>query len=629
MKKDKDMNENKKMKKNKLIIFLTGIFLTIFLFVTLGSAKAEPIEKNETVYVILNHDGSVKDERVVNWIYGAGGGKTWTDYGSYSEILNMTSDLKPVTETDSVIWPATALEAGNFYYQGITDKELPVEISIKYYLDGREVSGDSLAGKSGKLKIIFKVENKLKGKESVVYTDYYGSLQNNYKEYYTPFLVQISVKANLNLFTEIKAPDAKKVVTGEEMNISFGSYPFPDEEFIIEMKGENIELDPINITIIPSEIIFPDTSDTEEGLTDMADGVSDMEDGTNDILEGLDKMISKSGDLQKGSSDLADAIAEINHGVYSLNSNSQDISDGFIQLLSGTKKFQDGSAVLVIGMTDIREGSGAIEQALNDSASGLSVISSNTAGLSSGMSDILTNHDNLVNIAQALVNSDPSNETYQQLLALASGEQMALSGITSGLQGINYGISELSGGLNILSREYSAFNEGINKLAGGANELPAGLKQLYDGQKQLYDGWDQYSDAISKLYDGTRELCDETRDFPENINKFVNGIKDIRKGLNKLNKDGILELKEGIIENINTLKEGLALKDKINESAVKYNSFMDNNRNVKSSVQFLMKTEEIKIREPEPKIEENIAENNPGQSSSLWQKIISFFKKGN
>ena len=60
MKKDKDMNENKKMKKNKLIIFLTGIFLTIFLFVTLGSAKAEPIEKNETVYVILNHDGSVK-----------------------------------------------------------------------------------------------------------------------------------------------------------------------------------------------------------------------------------------------------------------------------------------------------------------------------------------------------------------------------------------------------------------------------------------------------------------------------------------------------------------------------------------------------------------------------------------
>lgn len=623
--KNKTVKGVKIMKKNKLFIFISIIFLTIFLFVTLGFTKAEVTKKNETVYVILNHNGSLKDARVVNWIYGAGEGRTLVDYGIYSEILNMTSDDKPTIERDRIIWPMTVLEAGNFYYQGITDKELPVEIDIKYYLDDKEIKGDNLAGKSGKLKVVFIVKNKLTGKEPIGYTDYYGLLQNSYEEYYTPFLVQISIKANLNLFSQIEAPDAIKVVTGEEMNISFGFYPFPDEEFTLEMKGENIELDPINITVIPSKIIFPDSSDTEEGLTNMADGVSDMEDGVNDILEGLDEMISKTDDLQNGSGDLTSAIAEINHGVYTLNNNSQDINKGFSELLYGTKKFQEESTGMIEGIYNIVEGSEVIGQALNESASGLSIISSNTGELSNGLNDILTNHNNLVSIAQELVNSDSSNDTYQQLLALTLGEQMALSGISSGLQGLHSGISELSGGLNALSQQYSSFDKGIVQLAGGANKLPDGLKQLYDGQKQLSGGFKQYSEAITELYDGTQQLYDETKNFPDNIDKLIDGIKDIREGLDKLNTNGIFELKKGIIDNIDTLKEGLALKDKINESADGYNSFMDNNRNINSSVQFIMKTEEIKIKESDYITEENAANDN--QAKSLWQRIITFFKK--
>jgi len=67
------------------------------------------------------------------------------------------------------------------------------------------------------------------------------------------------------------------VVVGEEMNISFGSYPYPEEEFIVEMDGKNIELAPISITVVPKEIPFPDMGDAKENLADMVDGVGKIQ----------------------------------------------------------------------------------------------------------------------------------------------------------------------------------------------------------------------------------------------------------------------------------------------------------------------------------------------------------------
>ena len=77
-------------------------------------------------------------------------------------------------------------------------------------------------------------------------------------------LVQVSVKADLDIYKDIVAEDGSKAVIGKEMNIGFGGYPFPDNEYIIEMKGENIELAPISIIAIPQKLPFPDTEEVEE-----------------------------------------------------------------------------------------------------------------------------------------------------------------------------------------------------------------------------------------------------------------------------------------------------------------------------------------------------------------------------
>ena len=552
---------------NKFFKIMIIILILVILPGTLGFVPEKGVEKNETVYVVLNYDGSIEDERVVNWVHGTSKEDYWTDYGDYLTISNMLSEEMPKIEGNKIIWPMSSLQKGDLYYQGTTDKELPVDISITYFLDGKEINGEEIAGKSGNLKIIFTVENKLLWDEPIKYIDYEDNPEEYYQEYYTPLLVQISLKADLNIFSDIVAEDGTKVVIGEEMNISFGSYPYPEDEFMLEMKGEKIELNPISVTIIPKEIPFPDLGDSEEGLIEMIDGLNEMENGVSEIVEGLDEMIREADSFESGSMDLVDAISEINHGANSLKNNSSEIDKGFSGLLSGIKELQKESVGLAGGLAEINQ----------------------------GLASILTNHTDLVAIAQGLVSSDPSNPTYQQLLAIAQGEQVALTSIGSGL----------------------------NQLTEGISLLPDGINQLYDGQKKLSDGWDDYSNGLSELYDGTQQLYDETKNFPNDIDKLVEGVTEIKNGISELADDGIVEIKNGITESINDLRKAKALENKTNNLAESYSSFMNNELNKNSSVQFILQTHEIKIEE----IEFENTEENIDSELSLWQEIISFFKR--
>ena len=85
------------------------------------------------------------------------------------------------------------------------------------------------------------------------------------------------------------------------------------------------------------------------------------------------------------------------------------------------------------------------------SRSGASALSTNLAALNVAIGDLKNAHSNLLDIAQLLVASDPTNTTYQQLLAIANGEMDAMNSIQSGMQGISSGMNALSAGLNSLA----------------------------------------------------------------------------------------------------------------------------------------------------------------------------------
>lgn len=121
------------------------VFLSAVLPAIAAQNTGETSEKEEVIYINLDNKGDVKDVYAVN-IFGTG---SVTDYGDYSSVkmLNTTEDIK--LDGDKVTFNTAAKKA---YYQGtMKNTQIPWNISLKYFLDGKEYAADELAGKSGKL----------------------------------------------------------------------------------------------------------------------------------------------------------------------------------------------------------------------------------------------------------------------------------------------------------------------------------------------------------------------------------------------------------------------------------------------------------------------------------------------
>lgn len=258
----------------------------------LGGKEGETLAyKNETVYVLLDPEGRVVDQRIVNRIYkceNQEAGKV-KDYGEYVSINNMTSEAAPTVQDDTLLWDSALLQQGDIYYEGITGKELPVDFQIDYYLDGVKKEPSALSGKNGRLRIVISMKNNLEIGDAVTYRNYYGQISRKEDVNYVPLLVQGTYSADLNRFSEIEATDGAAIITGQSANVSFMAFPYPDAEIVLSMQGEDIELSQIMLVIMPQLPPIPDI-DMEDDLNKMLEGITAIEKGLTAIYEGADEL---------------------------------------------------------------------------------------------------------------------------------------------------------------------------------------------------------------------------------------------------------------------------------------------------------------------------------------------------
>ena len=118
---------------------------------------ADSQEKEETVYVKADAEGNTQTVIVSDWLKNKKKSAEIKDATDLNDIENVKGD-----ETfqkggkHSITWDANG---NDIYYQGKTDKELPVSMQVTYYLDGKEISPKDLVGKSGKVRVRYEFTN--------------------------------------------------------------------------------------------------------------------------------------------------------------------------------------------------------------------------------------------------------------------------------------------------------------------------------------------------------------------------------------------------------------------------------------------------------------------------------------
>lgn len=575
--------------------------------------------KDETVYVLANADGSVKKIIVSDWIKN-NGGKTVSDKTELSDIKNVKGDESYVMDTDNMReWNA---DGKDIYYQGTISKALPVDLKVSYELDGKPVSAESLAGKSGKVTIRFDYTN----------NQYKNvSIDGKNTKIYVPFVMLTGLLLDNDIFTNVEISNGKIINDGdriiavgfalpgmkENLNLSRDKVDIPD---FVEITADVKNFALGNTLTVAANSIISDldvskldsADDLQASLTELSSAMSKLLDGSSELYGGLSELLLKSNELvsgvdklANGASALSDGASALSAGLSELVSNNDTLNAGakqvFDTLLSTvSQKLKDnGITVDTLTVENYKTVLGGLlenptdsqkaeliniaDAALNAKLSAIGV-QQNYYGavkvlLATKLSSGETQESAMAEIAAMLQNiSDPQNKA-------AIGEAAAYAKIEDGKQIINACCLNLANQtLEPTVKEAVAQLDGYNEFYKGVLAYTAGAKQAYDGSTELKNGAKELSDGANALKSGSSQLV-------SGVQQLTDGSKRLADGLKEFNEKGISKLTSLAGDDLGSLVTRIKATVEVSRD---YKSFAGIADGTDGDVKFIYRTDEIK-----------------------------------
>ena len=612
-------------------------------------------QKEEVIYVSTDASGAVKDLTAVNIFDESdfNDASKIIDYGDYSTVKILTGDATIDQSGKKIIIKFTGAgdsENAKIYYQGTMKKtEIPWNISIRYYLDGKEISAEDLAGKSGKLKIHFCVTEN---------SEYSKSGANGYFDNYA---LQTSFTLDTEKCSNIKAADATIANVGQDKQLSYIILPDKGIDTYITANVTDFEMDAVSINGVKLNMnIDVDYSELDEKIDDAEEAIEKLDDGTGDALDA-------SEEIYDAASELADKSIELYDGVTKLDEGSGDLDAGLGEITSKSAELTDGAYKAFEGICSSAET--MVNEKLEDY--GMSSIKLTPTNYATVLDDLLDDLDSdaiyrrAYNTAYAQV-AQKVEANASELYAAAVKQQMAAAGAGAAAGSGSSGSAATGGGDNTgtdsgaaaqqptqdqliaaavakLTDEQKAqiksaaiqqamssseVTSQINAALVSAREACTQIEELkdqLDDYQELYNGIVDYTSAVQEAKDGSAELDenmatllenveklkDSTAEFRDKILEFVDGMKDLKDGTEKF-FDKISEMKDKLHDKIDEMIDKIKGKDYLE-------SFASSKNGSVKSVQFVIKTDPISVDEPE---ETTTTET---EELSFWQKLLDLF----
>lgn len=357
---------------------------------------AETGGKEEVVYVMLDASGAVTGVYVVNSFAGG----DIVDYGNYTDVRNLTTEDAVTLDGDKV---TLHTDADKVYYQGdLAEAELPWNISLRYYMEGKEYPAEEIAGMSGSLEIRISITENTKCSES----------------FWDGYALQASLTLDADKCKNIEAEDATIANVGSDKQLSYIILPGEGAELSITADVTDFEMDAVSINGVKLNLdldmdesaltdkvkeIQDAIAELNDGALELADGAgtlsagaADVEEGSKSLLDGAIELKDGAGSVDQGAASLKDGVAKVQSALDALNSQSQTLTGGSAEVLSALKTIQNslqGVSVnaeqlsqLAASSTQIKAGIDALTAGLD--TMGVSIDNYYSALAASGISDV-------------------------------------------------------------------------------------------------------------------------------------------------------------------------------------------------------------------------------------------------
>lgn len=629
-------------------------FASAALALTLAAGCAMPafaagkssFSKSETVYAVMNGDGSIKSTTVSEHLYSASGLANVTDKTTLTDIQNTESDAEFTQNGEELVWNTNDTDV---YYKGNTDKALPIDVKVTYALDGQEAALEDIIGKSGHLTVTVNLKNNetgtvnVNGKDRTIVTPLItavgvilgGDASNMTAEH---GMIESAAKSSVAAFVTL--PGVKDSLSGL----------LPDEVDSIEdylQDTVTVEADVEDFTC-PQVMVACATSTAALGTSNVFDlsSINDLTDGINQLNDAMSQLMDGASQLVDGTSQLAGGVLALLDGANTLNNGATALDDGLGQLTNGLDTLSANNAALNAGAQQVADGvlasanktlkeGGLIDEDMtwsNYEAVIDNILTMNDKTLAAGrkkmvrtiweqapsfkdsqldlalyLSATKTNHDleaalklmqnfdasMLTGALEMVTNADAKNTAKAELkYQVENSQDMAdVRALKTSLSQIQFFVSSVN--------QYTA---GVQTAADGAHSAKDGSAQLAAGTKTLYDGVNTLNTGAGQLNDGAGQLND---------------------GLNQFNEEGISKLTGALDQDqLHGLKTVLdEMTDRLND----YTSFAGAPDDAESSVKFVYKTAEtVAAADTTAAVTETVKEGNI--FTRLWQRIVNLFK---
>ena len=562
-------------------------------------------EKDETVYVIADANGNPQKVIVSEWL------KNEQKNGSIANIGDDGNGGYTIDSDNSHSWDT---ESGELDGQS----DLPVGVKLSYMLDGKEMSAEEIAGKSGKATIRFDYTNHQKQTVSIDGKD---------TDIYVPFTVVTGAVLDDSVFSNIEVSNGKVINDGtrsivigfalpgmqESLHLSKDSIEIPDSiEITADVKNFSLTT---TLTMVTNDLFNEAAEDIEEKKSEKGDGdvsldrltggISQLTDGTSALYDGTSQLLEKSGILISGIHQLASGGQQVSGGVNTVRqtlqllcSKNADLQGGaakvFDTLLSTTQKQVQAAGMNCPTLTreNYAQVLGAISSGLSEE-SVRALAEQARPGVTSQVENAVrenvsaqveANSDAIQQQVTAAVEQQVRGQVMEGVLAgmgmteeqyqaadeatkaaidgnvdAMTQQQMQDETVQSRIQSAVEGQKQQLIESNMQSEEVQAqikavVDSEINKA------LAAKLPAAKEGQKSIAAAIEQLN-AYNQFYVGICQYTNGVQALYNGTADLESGAKQLSDGLNRLNgstdalKDGITQLNNGAMQLSDGMKQ--------------------------------------------------------------------------
>lgn len=483
------------MKKNIEKILALSL-VSSMTFANLSFAEQQDlIKKSETVYVTVEGN-EIKDKSVSVWLNSDKNIKA-NDKSNLKNVKDLKTDKELKSENGYLKLDENKKD---IYYKGDTDKKLPVDVSVKYFLDGKEMKASELEGKSGHLKIVITSKNNRYEAKTI---------DGQSRNVYSPYVVVAAMTFDDEKVENVTSDDIKVVKDGKNEIVTTVMTPGMKQNLrgIVEDKNLDKFKDEVSVEMDikdykPVEIYSVITNEFFQEKKNI-DSLDKLQNGVKELQDNSQKLVDASVKLSEGQDKLNSGISQMQTGVTKLHSGSQKLASSTQQMQGKFSGIQSKVGPIQGYVAQMNDGSLKLYNGISDYTAAVAKIKENTAKIKEGSEKLAKGATDLDNGVGKLKDA------------------------TSQLRAGTENMKEMTAQKDQLLEKSSQLSNGLNGLAGSYGQLADTVEQISGKSQQLKDSSAQFNEKLQQV----AQLAGSA-DGSASAEKIARGLESSAEGLN-------------------------------------------------------------------------------------------------